>query len=215
GGARDPLDYEGAWGLEPEPEALAWADAALPAAPPWLAVSPCASKAERDWPAACYAEVIAHAWRAHGLRAVLLGGPAKRERAMADGILGRAGPDCAPADLTGRTSVPQLVAALSRCALLLAPDTGAVHIARAFDRPVVGLYAVAPASRTGPYRRTEYCVDKFAGATAIVHGAGSAKARRGARVHDARAMRLISREEVCAALDAAVRGRQTRGGGRG
>jgi heptosyltransferase I len=202
GGARAPEDYEGAWGLELPPGARAWADGALPAAP-WLAVSPCASKPERDWPAASYAQAIMHAWRAHGLRPVLLGGPATRERAMAGEIRRMLGPDCPLTDLTGQTSVPQWMAALSRCALLLAPDTGAVHIARAFARPVVGLYAVAPASRTGPYRRMEYCVDKFAEATAMVHGAGSAKARRGARVHDPRAMRLISREEVCAALDSA------------
>jgi heptosyltransferase I len=203
GGARAAEDYEGAWGLEPPPEARAWASGALPAGP-WLAVAPCASKAERDWPAGDWAAVTAHAWWAHRLPAVLLGGPAARDAATAAEIRALLPPDCPVTDLTGRTDVPRLLAALERCALLLAPDTGAAHIARAFDRPVVGLYAVAPSSRTGPYRRTEYCVDKFAEAVALVHGAGSAKARRGARVHDLRAMRLIRAAEVRAALDAAA-----------
>ncbi|MDR0352348.1 MAG: glycosyltransferase family 9 protein [Opitutaceae bacterium] len=203
GGARAAEDYEGAWGLEPPPEARAWADGALPAGP-WLAVAPCASKAERDWPASGWAAVAAHAWRAHRLPAVLLGGPAARDAATAAEIRALLPPDCPVTDLTGRTDVPRLLAALERCALLLAPDTGATHIARAFGRPVVGLYAVAPSSRTGPYRRTEYCVDKFVEAVALVHGAGSAKARRGARVHDPRAMGLIGTEEVSAALDAAA-----------
>ncbi len=203
GGARAAADYEGPWGVEPTPEARAWAAGALPAGP-WLAISPCASKAERDWTADGWAAAAAHAWRAHRLPAVLLGGPAARDAATAAKIRELLPPDCPVTDLTGRTDVPRLLAALERCALLLAPDTGATHIARAFDRPVVGLYGVAPSSRTGPYRRTEYCVDKFAEAVALVHGAGSGKARRGARVHDPRAMRLIRAEEVSAALDAAA-----------
>jgi heptosyltransferase I len=203
GATRAAEDCDGAWGLEPPPPARAWAAAALPAGP-WLALAPCASKAERDWPARGWAAVAARAWRVHRLPVVLLGGPDARDAATAAAIRALLPPDCPVANLTGRTDVPRLLAALERCAVLLAPDTGAVHIARAFDRPVVGLYAVAPSRRTGPYRRTEYCVDKFAEAVALVHGAGGAKARRGARVHDPRAMRLIRTEEVDAALDAAV-----------
>lgn len=203
GGVRSAADYEGAWGLEADPAALAWADATLPRGR-WLAVSPCASKAERDWPAERYAEVIAHAWRAHNLPAVLLGGPAPREHRMADAICARLAPGAPVTKLTGATSVPQLVAAISRCAALLAPDTGAVHIARAFARPVVGLYAVAPAGRTGPYRSLDFCVDKFPEAVALVHGRDVAVTPWSHRVHDARAMSLIGTEDVKRQLDRAL-----------
>ena len=50
---------------------------------------------------------------------------------------------------------------LSLADVLIAPDTGAVHIARAMGTPVVGLYAVASPKLTGPYRQMEYCVDRY------------------------------------------------------
>jgi heptosyltransferase I len=203
GATRSPADYEGAWGLEADPAALAWAETTLPRGR-WLAVSPCASKAERDWSAASCAETLTRAWRAHKLPVVLLGGSAPREHAMADSIRARLDPGCPVTKLTGATTVPQLVAALSRCAALLAPDTGAVHIARAFDRPVVGLYAVAPSTRTGPYARLDYCVDKFPEAVALAHGATANVNDRKRRVHDPRAMNLITPSEVARQLDRAL-----------
>ncbi|WP_152032879.1 glycosyltransferase family 9 protein [Ereboglobus luteus] len=203
GGNLNDADTKGPWGLEPPPDAQAWAQTALPAGR-WLAVSPCSSKAERDWPAESYAEVINATWRAHGLPAVLLGGPSSRDRAMADAIREKLAPETRVIDLTGQTTVPQLLAALSRCAALLAPDTGAVHIARAFARPVVGLYAVAPASRTGPYRAAEFCVDKFAEAARLVHGRDPETLSRSARVHDPRAMKLITPQEVLRQIDRAL-----------
>ncbi|MDF9832499.1 heptosyltransferase I [Ereboglobus sp. PH5-5] len=203
GGNLNDADTKGSWGLEPPPDAVVWAQAALPAGR-WLAVSPCSSKAERDWPAESYAEVVNATWRAHGLPAVLLGGPSARDRAMADAIREKLSPETRVLDLTGQTTVPQLLAALSRCAALLAPDTGAVHIARAFARPVVGLYAVAPASRTGPYRAAEFCVDKFAEAARLVHGRDPETLSRSARVHDPRAMKLITPQEVLRQIDRAL-----------
>ena len=38
---------------------------------------------------------------------------------------------------------------------MIAPDTGPVHIARAIDVPVVGLYGHTNPWRVGPYRRFE------------------------------------------------------------
>lgn len=203
GGVRSPADYQGTWGLEVEPSALAWAEATLPRCP-WLAVSPCASKAERDWSAASYAETLNRIWHAHKLPVVLLGGPSPREHTMADSIRAQLDPGCPVTKLTGATTVPQLVAALSRCAALLAPDTGAVHIARAFDRPVVGLYAVAPSSRTGPYECLDYCVDKFPAAVALVHGANADVNDPQRRMHDPRAMSLITPPEATRQLDRAL-----------
>lgn len=197
-----PFPEEIEWGLPVAPEARVWAEAALPNQP-FAALSPCASKPERDWPTERYAEVV-EALRARGLAVVLLGGPSPREREVADAILAKAG-SAGVLDLVGKTRIPQLIAALARCRLLVAPDTGAVHIATACGRPVVGLYAVAPASRTGPYRRTEFCVDKFAEAVRTLQGRDPENTPWAHRVHDARAMSLIAVEEVIARIDLILR----------
>ncbi len=196
------LHPEVLWRLPVEAEAEAWAGEILPAKP-FFALSPCASKPERDWPVDRYAAVLRWA-HAGGLGpVVLLGGPAGRERMVADALVAQA--EVPVVNLVGRTSVPQLIATLARCRLLLAPDSGAVHIANAFGRPVVGLYAVAPAGRTGPYRRTEFCVDHFDEAVRTLCGADPARMPWATRVHDPRAMALIRVDEVLVKIDRALR----------
>ena len=74
-------------------------------------------------------------------------------------------------------------------AFLLAPDTGPLHIAQAMGKPVVGLYAVAPSAKTGPYVEPQWTVDVFAQAAATILGRERMGWRQ--RVHDERALRLI------------------------
>jgi lipopolysaccharide heptosyltransferase I len=56
-----------------------------------------------------------------------------------------------PHDLTGQTTLAELIALLDRCAVHIAPDTGSAHIAAALGRPVVGLYGPTPPWRKAPY----------------------------------------------------------------
>jgi len=197
GGTRDASDYASPWPLTIDHDAMR----ALPSTP-CLAVSPTASKPERNWTPAAYAAVIARAWRAHNLPAVLLGSPAAPDRAMSAQIRQNLPAEIPVTDLTGQTTLPQLAAIIQRSTALLAPDTGAVHIARALGTPVIGLYAVAPATRTGPYRATEYCIDKFADAvTRFTRNKNAGSTPWSFRVHDPRAMHLITPAEVCAQLD--------------
>ena len=52
---------------------------------------------------------------------------------------------------------------LDGSALVVSPDTGPLHIARALDVPVVGLYGYTNPKRTGPYRRyLDLVVDGYA-----------------------------------------------------
>jgi heptosyltransferase I len=196
------LPREVDWRLPLQPAAESWAGATLPGKP-FIAVSPCSSKPERDWPVERMAEVLRWAHGRDPGPIVLLGGPAGRERSFVDALVSQS--QVPVLDMVGRTSVPQLIAALARCRLLLAPDTGAVHIANAFGRPVVGLYAVAPASRTGPYGRMEYCVDRFDEAARTLLGRDPARLPWSQRVHDPRAMSLIGVEEVICKIDLILR----------
>jgi lipopolysaccharide heptosyltransferase I len=54
-------------------------------------------------------------------------------------------------DLHGRTTLPELAAVLESCDLMVANDTGPLHLAAALGRPVVAPYTCTKASLTGPY----------------------------------------------------------------
>jgi heptosyltransferase I len=197
-----PVPAEPEWRLPVDPAATAWAAQALPAKP-FLALNPCASKVSRNWSAENYAAVVRELQRRHGLAVVLLGGPAREERLMAQKI--NTALDGGALDLVGRTNVPQMVAVLARCRLLLAPDTGAVHIANALGRPVVGLYVASRCVRTGPYRRGQFSVDRYAEAVRRFLFTDPEQNGWELRVHDPRAMDLIKVEDVLAGCEAALR----------
>ena len=58
--------------------------------------------------------------------------------------------------------VRRLIWTLAGSDLVLAPDTGPVHIARALDVPVIGLYGHTNPWRVGPYREfQELWVDAY------------------------------------------------------
>jgi heptosyltransferase I len=64
-------------------------------------------------------------------------------------------------NLTGELSLSQWASLLCEIDLLVAPDTGAVHIANALSTRVVGLYAVANPELTGPYNSLDDCVNIY------------------------------------------------------
>jgi heptosyltransferase I len=189
------------WRLPVDPAAAAWAQDSLPAGP-FLALNPCASKAERNWSAANYAAVAREMRLRHGLSLVLVGGQGAAEQAMGKAVHATLGGDVL--DLVGRTTLPQLVATLARCRLLLAPDTGAVHIANALGRPVVGLYTSAQSARTGPYGRTEFSVDRYREAVSRFMRRDPDREPWELRVHDSRAMDLITVADVVERCEAAL-----------
>jgi heptosyltransferase I len=190
-----------AWDIPLPPAAVEWAERLLPAGVPLLAISPCSSQRFRnfrDWPVDRFAAVAGHA-AARGFRVLLTGGASARERIHADAIIAAAGRP--PMDLVGRTSLKQLAAVLARCAGLIGPDSGPVHIASALDVPVIGLYATSNPERTGPYRHREFVVDRYPEAVRRFLGRDPADLRWGARVRHPDAMELIRVDDVCERID--------------
>jgi len=189
------------WRLPVDPAAAAWAAERLPAGP-LLVINPCASKPSRTWRVERYAEVARELQWRHGLTPVLLGGPDAGERLVGAKLAEQIGRGTI--DLVGRTALPQLVAVLDRARLLLAPDTGAVHIANALGRKVVGLYTAARSTRTGPYPRPEFCVDRYEEAVRKFLHCEPAESPWELRVHDRRAMDLITVPDVLERCEAAL-----------
>jgi len=113
----------------------------------------------KDWPAERYAQLADALDRDFGFQVVLLGGPSRRERKAAAVI--RSLTASAPVD--GLTdSVRQLMVRVAGSALVVAPDTGPLHIAHALNVPVVGLFAHTTPWRVGPWCRfRDLVVDRY------------------------------------------------------
>ncbi len=58
-------------------------------------------------------------------------------------------------DLTGQTSLSELIDWLRRCRLVITNDTGPMHIAAALGKPVLALFGPTRPDETGPYGQTE------------------------------------------------------------
>ncbi|HEX2912066.1 MAG TPA: glycosyltransferase family 9 protein [Chloroflexia bacterium] len=105
---------------------------------PFVVVAPGASCAARRYEPQRYAEVVRLLAERYGLAQVILG--SERERELCEPILA-----AAPADkvlsLVGQTSVVEMTAINRRSALVIANDSGPMHLADAFLRPMVILFS--------------------------------------------------------------------------
>ena len=118
------------------------------------------SKPEKNWEPEGYARILEEVQFTHGLQPVLVGGPSSAERAIADRIM--ASTKATPVDTLGN-DLRRLLYILDGSAMAISPDTGPLHIARALETPVVGLYGYTNPKRTGPYRAyTDLVVDGYA-----------------------------------------------------
>lgn len=188
------------WGLQLDPVAQDWTRTAT-GGRPYLLLNPCASKPERNWPLARNIELAREAQRRHGITIVLCGGSGTAERAAAAAIAAAAP---GTRNLAGQTDLPKLFALIAGARALVSPDSGPVHIARAFEVPVVGLYASARPQKTGPWQALDYTVDAYPQAVRELLARDPATVPWDLRMRDARAMELIAPDAVLEKLDAAL-----------
>jgi len=118
------------------------------------------SKPQKNWAPDRYARLIERADDEHGLQPILIGGPAPIERRAAGQILDST--RATVIDALG-DDVRRLLWLIDGSRLVVSPDTGPLHMARAMDVPVVGLYGFTNPKRYGPYRKfSELVVDGYA-----------------------------------------------------
>lgn len=103
----------------------------------------------KRWPAQKFAALVRPLREQYGLASVVAGG-------AADGDLASQIPGSI--DLTGKTNLRELVALLQRADLVIANDTGPMHIAAALGRPLVSIYGPTSPDRTGPFGRLDTVV---------------------------------------------------------
>jgi heptosyltransferase-1 len=126
--------------------AEAWADEILPSSANQTAVliSPGAGWGAKRWPVERYA-AVARSLIDRGLRVLVNAGPG--EAPLAGAINRGTGGTAA----SFGTSLSQLIALTRRVGLVIAGDTGPLHLACALGRPVVGIYGPTDPSRNGPF----------------------------------------------------------------
>ena len=153
-----PLDL-----LPPSDQDRAWARDLLRSLEPaggakgYAAFQLGASEDRRRWPVEHFAELGARLWQEQGRLPVLLG--SAQEQGLAERFR-QAAPDLPCADLTGRTNLGQLAAALSCCDVLVTNDTGTMHLAAGLGLPLAAIFlATAQPVDTGPYRPGCLCLE--------------------------------------------------------
>ncbi|HUY91201.1 MAG TPA: lipopolysaccharide heptosyltransferase II [Pirellulales bacterium] len=101
----------------------------------------------KHWRTEGFAEV-ARQLLARGYAVVLAGSPKDRPRCrqvaeVASGVC----------DLSGQTTLAEMVALIRRATLCVTNDSGSMHVAVALDKPVVSVFGPTNPLRTGPYGR--------------------------------------------------------------
>jgi lipopolysaccharide heptosyltransferase I len=138
-----------------QPDAQTWARAQLRPYPrPWLAVGVGSRWLTKRWPPEHFAALVCRAQEQFGGTAVFVGAAEEADLARQAAAL-VSGPAC---QLTGATTLPQLVAVLAEADVIIANDTGPLHLAVALGRPVVAPYTCTLIERTGPYGQAERAI---------------------------------------------------------
>lgn len=119
-----------------------------------MVLNPGGGWASKLWPAECFGE-LAKRLRALGLRPVVSWGPgeeglADRVVAASDGRAMRSFP----------TSLLDYVEIARRARLVVAADTGPLHLACAVGTPVVALFGPTDPARNGPFAREDIVIRK-------------------------------------------------------
>jgi heptosyltransferase I len=193
------------WDIPLPADARAYAETLIPDSRPTLIISPCSSHRLRNWSVERYAAVADYAFREHGMRVILVGGPTRLEQETGIAIERRIDAKTQVTNQVGKDTLPQLLALLSRARVLLAPDSGPVHMATMVGTPVIGLYAATNPARSGPYLSRQWCVDAYSQAAVRFCGKTPGGLPWTRKIEEPGVMELITVPQVTAKIDELLR----------
>ena len=119
-------------------------------------VNPGAGWPNKRWPPERWGQLVAEVQRRRGFPWIVVWGPGEEALARAVEEASAGAAMMAPA-----TSMEDLVALLARATIVLAGDTGPLHLAAAARTPVVGIYGPTDPLRNGPWSPEDLCVSRF------------------------------------------------------
>lgn len=111
-----------------------------------IAVHPWGSWPAKRWPLTRFSQLADRLVRALDARVIVLWGPG--EKAYAEEVLSASNQKLA---LAPQTTLKELGALLARCGLVVANDSGPMHIAAAVGAPTVGLFGPTNPALQGPF----------------------------------------------------------------
>jgi ADP-heptose:LPS heptosyltransferase len=112
--------------------------------PRYAVLAPTTNWETKRWPTERFAGLVPLLRERYGLASVLIGGP---------DVAGMSGRIPGTINLGGRTSLRELCALIEGASLVVANDSGPMHIAAAMNRPLVTVFGPTNPVRTGPYQR--------------------------------------------------------------
>jgi heptosyltransferase-1 len=117
---------------------------AVPEGGDFVVIAPTAGWGAKEWPAERYGQVAAELARA-GYRVLV--NVASASDPSGEAVVRASGGSAVAAP----TSLPELIALVRRAKLVIAGDTGPLHLAAALEIPVVGLFGPTDPARNGPF----------------------------------------------------------------
>lgn len=112
----------------------------------YVVLSPGGGWFSKLWPADRFGELALKLWNLHGLRIIVNCGPGEAE--LAEIVVANS---TAALPIIVQYGIPETMALLRGADLVIAADSGPLHLANALGTPVVGLYGPTSPDRNGPY----------------------------------------------------------------
>ena len=163
----------------------------------YVVIHPAASDASRNWLPHRYAE-LAQYLQSKDLKVVFTGGDFPLDRALVKEVITKAPGSI---DFSGKLGLQELLALIKGARLLVAPDTGPVHMADMLGVPVIGLYAVSNPHSTGPWHQIGNVVNCYPEALVSFDRRSLDRVAFGARVRTTGVMNLIETDAVKEKVD--------------
>ena len=174
-----------------------WASEQLQAHTEWIAINPMASTPEKTWTQQNYIALINQLQQQYPAKHIVLtGGPGTAEVEFGQYIQQHTHRPCL--NLIGKTTLTQLAAILKQAQLVIAPDTGPLHLANAMATPVIGLYAVTRPEYIGPYGQLDNCINLYEQTAQAVMGKAAKALAWQKKIPSLTAMQNISVAHVLA-----------------
>ena len=160
----------------------------------YIIISPCSSKAYRNWNTKGYAAIADYIKEKYNYDVVLTGGNSEIEKRYAADIVQLC--TCSPINLIGKTKIRELLSIIKDADFMISPDSGPAHMATAMATPVIGLYATTNPDRARPYLSSKWTVNRYPDAIFTKYNKKIDDVAWGKRVRDEWAMDLISIDDV-------------------
>ena len=165
----------------------------------YVIISPCSSKAYRNWNTQGYAAIADYIKEKYNFNIILTGGNSNIEKQYATDIIQLS--SCNPTNLIEKTNIKELLSITKDAVFIISPDSGPAHMATAMATPVIGLYATTNPDRARPYLSSKWIVNRYTDAIFKKYHKKVEQVSWGCRVKDDWAMDLITINDVKKMVD--------------